>query len=67
MDITIKVDGMTCGHCKMAVENAAKSVDGVEKALVDLKKKEVVVSLTDGVDAVDKIKEAITTAGYIPE
>lgn len=28
----VKVEGMTCGHCKMAVEKAAKSVNGVTGA-----------------------------------
>lgn len=67
MDITIKVDGMSCGHCKMSVEKAAQSIAGVEKAEVNLDKKEVIVTVPDGSDAVDKIKGAITAAGYLPE
>lgn len=30
---TIKVKGMTCGHCEMAVRKALEAVPGVEKVL----------------------------------
>ncbi|HNZ83650.1 MAG TPA: heavy metal translocating P-type ATPase, partial [Sedimentibacter sp.] len=30
----LEVEGMTCGHCKKAVEKALKAVDGVDDALV---------------------------------
>ena len=33
-DLTIQ--GMTCGHCKKAVEDALASVDGVTSVQVDL-------------------------------
>ncbi len=33
-DLTI--EGMTCGHCKKAVEDALRSVDGVTQVEVDL-------------------------------
>ncbi len=33
---TLRVDGMTCGHCVQAVSAALKAVPGVERALVAL-------------------------------
>nr|MBP9484379.1 heavy-metal-associated domain-containing protein [Negativicutes bacterium] len=33
---TIKVDGMSCGHCKNAVEKAVRALPGVLAAEVDL-------------------------------
>jgi copper chaperone len=36
MSIELNVTGMTCGHCKTAVENALKQVSGVTGTLVDL-------------------------------
>ncbi len=36
MDIQLNVSGMTCGHCKAAVEGALKGVSGVEEVQVDL-------------------------------
>ena len=35
----LKVEGMTCGHCKAAVEKALKAVDGVEDAVVSLEER----------------------------
>jgi len=32
----LKVTGMTCGHCKTAVEEALKEVSGVSDVSVDL-------------------------------
>lgn len=36
MKIELNVSGMTCGHCKSAVESALKSVAGVSAVEVDL-------------------------------
>jgi len=57
----IKVEGMSCNHCKMAVEKALKQVSGVEEVQVDLGKKEVVLK---GSAARDRLAQAITEAGY---
>jgi P-type Cu+ transporter len=67
MKTTITVEGMSCGHCKMAVENAAQSVATVKKAVVDLKKKELALELTtEDSAAVEEIKAAVKNAGYDP-
>lgn len=67
MNVTIKVDGMSCNHCKMAVEKAAGAVDSVTGALVNLDAKEVVVSY-EGNEAsvVESVKSAVKEAGYEP-
>ena len=62
MKIELFVDGMSCEHCKKAVENAAKSVDGVVSAEVNLKEKKVVI-LGENPN-VEKIREAIEDQGY---
>lgn len=56
----LKVEGMSCGHCKMSVEKALQAIPGVESATVDLEKKEVVVtgsadrqSLVAAIEAID--------------
>lgn len=36
MNIELNVSGMTCGHCKSAVESALKAVAGVATVEVDL-------------------------------
>lgn len=57
----IKIDGMSCNHCKMAVEKALKAVKGVESADVDLDKKQAVV--TGSAQAAD-LHAAIEDAGF---
>ena len=57
----IKIEGMSCGHCKAAVEKALKAVAGVETAVVDLEKKQAVVT---GNAARAAMREAVEDAGY---
>ena len=57
----IKIEGMSCGHCKAAVEKALKAVAGVETAVVDLEKKQAVVT---GNATMHAMREAIEDAGY---
>ena len=59
----LEVEGMTCGHCKKAVEKALKAVDGVDDALVDLDQKTAEVTLNKEV-ADDVLAKAVTDAGY---
>ncbi len=57
----LKIEGMTCNHCKMRVEKALKAVPGVTNAQVDLAKKEAVIS---GSAAKDVMSKAVVEAGY---
>ncbi|MCF7885973.1 MAG: cation transporter [Candidatus Marinimicrobia bacterium] len=61
---TIKVKGMSCGHCKMTVENALKENKCVTDASVNLDKGEANVEYKDCLESVDTLKEAIKNAGY---
>lgn len=42
--IILKVEGMSCGHCKSSVEKALQAIPGVTSATVDLEKKEAVIT-----------------------
>ncbi|MCE8429596.1 MAG: copper ion binding protein, partial [Candidatus Methanoperedens sp.] len=63
-DVTIKINGMMCGHCEKTVNEAAKSVKGVTKASSDFKKGEAIVSFDSSVTSLETIKKAIIDAGY---
>lgn len=63
METTLKVEGMTCGHCKSAVEGALKEVDGVDDVKVDLETGNVKVSHADTANKVE-MKEAVEEQGY---
>ncbi|MBN2659460.1 MAG: heavy metal translocating P-type ATPase [Spirochaetales bacterium] len=68
MDVTIMVNGMSCNHCKMAVEKAAGAVEGISSALVNLDTGELTVSM-DGEDQslVEDVRSAVREAGYEPQ
>ncbi len=59
----IQVEGMHCGNCAKAVEEALAAVDGVSKAKVDLQKKTATATMKNEVD--DKLLvEAIAEKGF---
>lgn len=59
----LKVKGMTCDHCKRAVEGALQDVPNITKATVDLAKGEVTVEMSGAVSR-EALREAIDEAGY---
>ncbi len=63
METTIYVEGMQCNHCKMTVEKALSSIEGVSKAEVNLEEKKAVIVSDREIDG-SKIKEVIDEAGF---
>lgn len=59
--LTLKVSGMTCGHCAQTVTKAVEAVPAVDRALVDLKVGQVAV---EGNADESVIRQAIEDAGY---
>ncbi len=64
MEKVIKVEGMTCNHCVMAVEGALNKLSGVSSAKVSLENKNVTVDFDDAKVDFDQMKEAIEDQGY---
>ncbi|UTT42221.1 copper chaperone CopZ [Exiguobacterium aurantiacum] len=62
-ETTLKVEGMTCNHCKAAVEGALTELDGVESAIVSLQEHRVDVIHNDKI-SVKAMIEAIEEQGY---
>jgi copper chaperone len=59
---TFEVDGMSCGHCVMAVTKALESVPGVDQVVeVDLERG---VAVVEGEPEDTAVIEAITEQGY---
>ena len=60
---SIKIKGMSCGHCVMAVTKALNAVDGVRNGEVDLKNG---VATYEEIKPVDSavVAAAIKKAGY---
>lgn len=63
MTKTILIEGMQCNHCKMSVEKALGSIEGVTKAEVDLENKSATIEFTHEIEE-DKIREVIEEIGF---
>ncbi len=61
--MTLKVKGMSCQHCVMAVTQALNQLDGIKNIQVDLAKGEVRLDNPMEVTP-EQIEKAITEAGY---
>lgn len=59
---TLKVQGMSCGHCVQAVEGAVKKLGGSAK--VDLASGMVTVEFDESQTSLQAIKESIEDQGY---
>ena len=60
---TIKIKGMTCRHCVMAVTKALGDIDGIRDVQVDLEKDEAAFTEERPVDRA-LIRERIVKAGF---
>ena len=60
---TIKIKGMTCKHCVMAVTKALGGIDGIRDVQVDLEKGEAAFTEEKPVDRA-LIRERIVKAGF---
>lgn len=59
----IFIEGMTCNHCKMRVENALSGLEGVTSATVDLAAKKAVVEMSAEIDE-SVLTQTVDDAGY---
>ena len=63
MTVTMKIEGMMCGHCEAAVKKALEAVSGVSSAEVSHEKGTAVVSLSAEVSH-DVLKKAVEDKDY---
>jgi len=61
MSTTYSVPGISCDHCKHAIEGEVRTVAGVTSVEVDVASKTVIV---DGAPDDDAVRAAIDEAGY---
>jgi len=60
---TVKIQGMSCNHCVMAVTKALSAVQGIKNPNVDLERGEVTFEEENPVQ-LGVVREAIEKAGY---
>ena len=65
-ELTIKIEGMTCGHCSIKVKKVIQDIKGVKRAEIDLEGKMATVTLDkEGAVSIDKIISEINKTGYM--
>ncbi|QIN84485.1 copper-binding protein [Rubrobacter tropicus] len=60
----LKVEGMTCGHCEMSVQEALDELDGVRAARADRNTGDVEVTYEEGKVTDEQFRGAVEEAGY---
>ena len=63
-EIKMKIDGMHCDMCAANLQRELKLVDGVKKADVSFAEKRATVVYDEKKADIDRLKEAVTAAGY---
>lgn len=61
---TLKVTGMTCGHCVHAVTHALQHIEGVQDVRVDLEQGRAWVDYDDGRAGLPSMITAVEEEGY---
>ena len=61
---TIKVEGMSCAHCEIAVQDAIRKLPGIKKAKADKRKKQAVVTYDENQVTLEQITAAVNATGY---
>ncbi|MCK5516666.1 MAG: heavy-metal-associated domain-containing protein [Desulfobulbaceae bacterium] len=62
---TLKINGMSCGHCTGSVKKALEEIDGLSEVTVDLEGKEACFENSGA--AREEIRGAISAIGFEPE
>ncbi len=64
IDKTLNVEGMSCAHCKAAVEGELNKLPGVKHSSADFEKGTVEVRYDEGRVTVEDLEAAVEEAGY---
>jgi mercuric transport protein len=62
--VTLRVEGMTCGGCVIAVRRVLTRLEGVKKTQVSYEKQRAVVTYDPAKVSVEQMIAAIKTLGY---
>ncbi|PFL18273.1 MULTISPECIES: copper chaperone CopZ [Bacillus] len=62
--LTLQVEGMSCGHCVNSIEGSVKELNGVEQVKVQLAEGTVEVTIDSSVVTLKDIVAVIEDQGY---
>jgi Cu+-exporting ATPase len=63
-NVTLAIQGMTCGHCVKRVQQALVATPGVARATVTLEPSQARVEFDASAATPQQLAAAVTTAGY---
>ncbi|MFP3154149.1 heavy-metal-associated domain-containing protein [Lachnospiraceae bacterium ZAX-1] len=63
--VTLHIEGMSCGHCEIAIQDAIRKLPGIKKAKASKRKKQAVVDYDASLVSVEQVIEAVKNTGYI--
>jgi len=63
-EVTLEIEGMSCGHCVGRVEKALNAGSGIVGATVDLSTNTAQVRFEEGATSAADIAAIVTEAGY---
>lgn len=63
-NVTLHVQGMSCGHCVNAIEDSVGQLAGVEQVKVNLADAQVEIAFGEAQVSLDQIIETIDDQGY---
>lgn len=61
---SLHIEGMACGHCEIAVQDAIRKLPGIKKAKASKRKKLATIEYDPDLVSLDQITEAIQATGY---
>lgn len=63
-NVRFDVTGMSCGHCKAAVEEELNKIEGVEHSNADVERDTVEITYDESQVGPERLTRAIEEAGY---
>ena len=64
IEITYKVEGMTCDHCEMSIQKGVSELPGIESVLANHEDSTTVIQFDKSKADEEEIKKAIEKRGY---
>lgn len=61
---TFHVEGMSCGHCEVAVQQAVRKLPGIQKVKANRRKKQAVITYDESQTTPGQIVAAVNATGY---
>jgi copper chaperone len=62
--LTLKIEGMSCGHCEIAIQDAVRRLPGIQKVKASKRKREAAVEYDASVVSAGQIAQAVNDTGY---